>query len=104
MLTQILDVVHIETVRFQAACRHADRIDLAARENVFDQRLIFRAFAAHAPATVLHPLGDGMMKIDAVWFQQPAYRGKISGVVGEPDMLEHADRRNLVKTALKIEV
>ena len=46
--------------------------------------------------------GDGMVQVDAARLQQAVDGREIGGVVGEPEMLEHADRRYLVEAAVEL--
>lgn len=45
MLAQILDIVDEEAMRLAIAERHPDRVEFAAREDLFDQPFEFRPCA-----------------------------------------------------------
>lgn len=86
-------------MRLEIAEGHADRIELAAGKDVFDQRLEFRALAQGLLDAALVAPGDGVVQIDAARLEQAMNGREIGGVVGQPEMLEHADRRDLVEGA-----
>src|SRR5215469_11590522 len=69
-----------------------DRRGIAAGEDVFAQPWIGRTGAVAA--------ADRMQQGDAVRFQQVAYLSEKSGILADPDMLEHADRDDAVVLAV----
>ena len=102
MLAPILDVVHLEAVLLEIARRMPMMVEFAAGEDVADHRLVFRALARSALLVALAAPGDRVMQIDPPGSQQPVHRREIGGVVDEADMLEHADRGDLVEAPVEL--
>src|SRR5262249_61125997 len=97
-----LDIVNLEAVALQIGNRHADVVELATRKNVAPYRsgrlrlLFARALVRGRPER------DGMMKVEPARLQQPVDGLEIRRVIRHPDMLEHADRGNLVELAFDL--
>ena len=102
VLAPVLHVVDLEAVRLQKLGRMADMVEFGAGEDVADDRRIFPRPLAKLGVAGLGRPGDRMVQIEPVRAQQLAHRGQVGRVIVPADMLEHADRGDLVEAPVEL--
>ena len=77
-------------------------VEFAAREDVARQRAVFGLQLAEGALGALGAARDGVVQIEPARPQQPVHGAEIGRVVADADLLEHADRGDLVELALHL--
>ena len=101
MLAPALHVANFETARLHDLERMADMVELRAWEDVLQEEPLFRHHPSEFAAASLDPPGDAMIQEETTVTQQAVQLAEIGRVVGDADMLVHADRGDLVVFAVE---
>ena len=96
VLAPALDVVDLEADRLHRLQRVADVVELEARKHVFLHQPPLRGRVAEAAAACPCPPRDAVVEQQPAVAEQPGERAEIARIVGDADMLVHADRGDLV--------
>ena len=101
MPAQGFDVLDLEAAGFHHLHGVADVIELGARENVLQDHPSARADLAEVPDVALGAARDAVIEEDAAPGKQLMHLVEISSIVGDADVLVHADAGDFVVTALE---
>src|SRR5689334_8919507 len=102
VLAPALDIMNLEAISLQVRDRHSDVIEFAAGENVAaDCKGLLAVAAEELAIGALRRPRDGVMQIEPGGLEQPMDGPEIARVVFAADVLEHADRRDLVELAVE---
>src|SRR5438105_636457 len=100
MLAPRFDVVHLESGELEVGDGHGQVIECAAGKDVADDPA--HGGALSAPEALIFPRAyrDRMMEVEPARLEQTVDGLEIGCMVGKADVLEHADRGDLVEAAL----
>src|SRR4051812_28303326 len=97
MFAPAFDIMHLKALALQIGGAHANVVELTTGKNVAGDRDLFRPLLAKRFVGAFGGTSDGVVEVESVRREQTSHRGKISWVIVDTDVFEHADRGGLVE-------
>ena len=103
MLAPAFDVADLEAGALEIGDGPAEIVEFAAWKDVARQRLELRPLLAGAGSVTPARTGDGVMQVESARLQKALHGLEVGLEIGKADVLEHADRDDLVEQAFALE-